>query len=87
MDDIFSVMLDNINLLKESVYSNFNEINWKENKNSDIVKEFQSVIDSYIESMNSEYLKIKERFDVILKGKMTEKLDNIKIILVLILKP
>ena len=30
--------------------------------------------------MNNEYLKIKERFDVILKGKMTEKLDNIKII-------
>lgn len=80
MDDTLSVMLNNINLLKESVYSNFNEINWKENKNSDIVKEFQSVIDSYIEPMNSEYLKIKERFDVILKGKMTEKLDNIKII-------
>ena len=38
------------------------------------------MIDSYIEPMNSEYLKIKERFDVILKGKMTEKLDNIKII-------
>lgn len=80
LDDTLSVMFNNINLLKESVYSNFNEINWKENKNSDIVKEFQSVIDSYIESMNSEYLKIKERFDVILKGKMTEKLDNIKII-------
>lgn len=80
MDDTLSVMLNNINLLKESVYSNFNEINWKENKNSYIVKEFQSVIDSYIEPMNSEYLKIKERFDVILKGKMTEKLDNIKII-------
>lgn len=80
LDDTLSVMFNNINLLKESVYSDFNEINWKENKNLDIVKEFQSVIDSYIESMNSEYLKIKECFDVILKGKMTEKLDNIKII-------
>lgn len=64
----------------ESVYSDFNEINWKENKNLDIIKEFQFVIDSYVESMNNEYLKIKECFDVILKGKMTEKLDNIKII-------
>lgn len=80
LDDTLSVMFNNINLLKESVYSDFNEINWEENKNSDIVKEFQSVIDSYVESMNNEYLKIKERFDVILKGKMTEKLDNIKII-------
>ena len=80
LDDTLSVMFNNINLLKESVYSDFNEINWQENKNSDIVKEFQSVIDSYVESMNNEYLKIKERFDAILKGKMTEKLDNIKII-------
>ena len=80
LDDTLSVMFNNINLLKESFYSDFNEINWQENKNSDIVKEFQSVIDSYVESMSSEYLKIKELFDVILKGKMTEKLDNIKII-------
>lgn len=80
LDDTLSVMFNNINLLKESVYSDFNEINWQENKNSDIVKEFQSVIDSYVESMNNGYLKIKERFDAILKGKMTEKLDNIKII-------
>lgn len=80
LDDTLSVMFNNINLLKESFYSDFNEINWQENKNLDIVKEFQSVIDNYVESMNNEYLKIKERFDVILKGKMTEKLDNIKII-------
>lgn len=80
LDETLSVMFNNINLLKESLYSDFNEINWQENKNLDIVKEFQSVIDNYVESMNNEYLKIKERFDVILKGKMTEKLDNIKII-------
>jgi hypothetical protein len=80
LDDTLSVMFNNINLLKESFYSDFNEINWQENKNLDIVKEFQSVIDNYVESMNNEYLKIKEGFDVILKGKMTEKLDNIKII-------
>lgn len=80
LDDTLSVIFNNINLLKESFYSDFNEINWQENKNLDIVKEFQSVIDNYVESMNNEYLKIKERFDVILKGKMTEKLDNIKII-------
>lgn len=80
LDETLSVMFNNINLLKESFYSDFNEINWQENKNLDIVKEFQSVIDNYVESMNNEYLKIKERFDVILKGKMTEKLDNIKII-------
>ena len=80
LDETLLVIFNNINLLKESFYSDFNEINWKENKNLDIVKEFQSVIDNYVESMNNEYLKIKERFDVILKGKMTEKLDNIKII-------
>lgn len=80
LDDALSVMFNNINLLKEYVYSDFNEINWQENKNSDIVKEFQSVIDNYVESMNNEYMKIKECFNVICKGKMTEKLDNIKII-------
>ena len=80
LDDTLSVMFKNINLFKESVYSDFNAINWQENKNSEIVKEFQSVIDNYVESMNNEYLKIKERFDAILKGKMIEKLDNIKII-------
>ena len=73
LDDTLSVMFNNINLLKESFYSDFNEINWQENKNSDIVKEFQSVIDSYVESMSSEYLKIKELFDVILKGKNDRK--------------
>ena len=73
-------MMTRFNLLKEAVYSEINRIDWANNKNIDIIQQYQTVIDRYIEVMNNEYLKIKEKFDVVMKKDVEDRIKNIQII-------
>lgn len=73
-------MMTRFNLLKEAVYSEMNSIDWANNTNIDIIQQYQTVIDSYIEVMDNEYLKIKEKFDNVMKKDVEDRIKNIQII-------
>ena len=73
-------MMTRFNLLKEAVYSEMNRIDWANNNNIDIIQQYQTVIDSYIEVMDNEYSKIKEKFDNVMKKDVEDRIKNIQII-------
>ena len=73
-------MMTRFNLLKEAVYSEMNRIDWENNTNIDIIQQYQTVIDSYIEVMGNEYSKIKEKFDNVMKKDVEDRIKNIQII-------
>ena len=73
-------MMTRFNLLKEAVYSEINRIDWVNNKNADIIQQYQTLIDRYIEVMDNEYSKIKEKFDVVIKKDVEDRIKNIQII-------
>lgn len=73
-------MMTRFNLLKEAVYSEMNRIDWANNTNFDITQQYQTVIDRYIEVMDNEYSKIKEKFDNVMKKDVEDRIKNIQII-------
>ena len=73
-------MMTRFDLLKEAVYSEMNRIDWANNTNFDITQQYQTVIDSYIEVMDNEYLKIKEKFNNVMKKDVEDRIKNIQII-------
>ena len=73
-------MMTQFNLLKEAVYSEMNRIDWANNTNVDIIQQYQTVIDRYIEVMDNEYSKIKEKLDYVMKKDVEERIKNIQII-------
>lgn len=73
-------MMTRFNLLKEAVYSEMNRIDWANNTNIDIIQQYQTVIDRYIEVMGNEYSKIKEKFDNVIKKDVEDRIKNIQII-------
>lgn len=73
-------MMTRFNLLKEAVYNEMNRIDWANNTNFDITQQYQTVIDRYIEVMDNEYLKIKEKFDNVMKKDVEDRIKNIQII-------
>ena len=73
-------MMTRFNLLKEAVYSEMNRIDWANNNNIDIIQQYQTVIDRYIEVMGNEYSKIKEKFDNVIKKDVEDRIKNIQII-------
>lgn len=73
-------MMTRFNLLKEAVHSEMNRIDWANNTNIDIIQQYQTVIDSYIEVMDNEYSKIKEKLDYVMKKDVEERIKNIQII-------
>jgi hypothetical protein len=73
-------MMTRFNLLKEAVYSEMNRIDWANNTNFDITQQYQTVIDRYIEVMDNEYSKIKEKFDNVMKKDVEYRIKNIQII-------
>ena len=52
--------------LKDAVYARINKIDWQNNKNPELVKKYQTVVDSYVEKLDDEYLNIKKQFDDII---------------------
>lgn len=73
-------MMTRFNLLKEAVYSEMNRIDWANNTNIDITQQYQTVIDRYIEVMDNEYSKIKEKLDNVIKKDVEDRIKNIQII-------
>lgn len=73
-------MMTRFNLLKEAVHSEMNRIDWANNTNFDITQQYQTVIDRYIEVMDKEYSKIKEKFDNVIKKDVENRIKNIQII-------
>lgn len=73
-------MMTRFNLLKEAVYSEMNRIDWANNTNIDITQQYQTVIDRYIEVMDNEYSKIKEKFNNVMKKDVEDRIKNIQII-------
>ena len=73
-------MMTRFNLLKEAVHSEMNRIDWVNNTNFDITQQYQTVIDRYIEVMDKEYSKIKEKFDNVIKKDVEDRIKNIQII-------
>ena len=66
--------------LKDIVYARINKIDWQNNKNPELVKKYQSVVDSYVEKLNDEYLNIKKQFDDIVDNDVKHEIDNVKLI-------
>ena len=73
-------MMTRFDWLKEAVYSEMNRIDWANNTNFDITQQYQTVIDSYIEVMDNEYLKIEEKFNNVMKKDVEDRIKNIQII-------
>lgn len=65
-------------MLKKNLYLEYEKINWKENTNKEISEKYQTVIDSYVEAMNNEYLKIKQQFTDILNNEIKSKIHNVE---------
>lgn len=73
-DSIFN----QFNLLKKNLDIEYVKINWQENTSKEISEKYQTVIDSYVEAMNNEYLKIKQQFTDILNNEIKSKIDNVE---------
>jgi hypothetical protein len=71
-------IFNQFNLLKKNLYLEYEKINWKENTNKEISEKYQAIVDSYVEAMNNEYLKIKQQFTDILNNEIKSKIDNVE---------
>lgn len=76
--EVDNSIFNQFNLLKKNLYLEYDKINWKENTNKEISEKYQTVIDSYVEAMNNEYLKIKQQFTDILNNEIKSKIDNVE---------
>lgn len=76
--EVDNLIFNQFNLLKKNLYLEYEKINWKENTNKEISEKYQTVIDSYVEAMNNEYLKIKQQFTDILNNEIKSKIDNVE---------
>lgn len=76
--EVDNSIFNQFNLLKKNLYLEYEKINWKENTNKEISEKYQTVIDSYVEAMNNEYLKIKQQFTDILNNEIKSKIDNVE---------
>lgn len=66
--------------LKDIVYARINKIDWQNNKNPELVKKYQSVVDSYVEKLDDEYLNIKKQFDDIVDNDVKHEIANVNLI-------
>ena len=66
--------------LKDTVYARINKIDWQNNKNPELVKKYQTVVDSYVEKLDNEYLNIKKQFDDIVDNDVKHEIDNVSLI-------
>lgn len=78
--EVDNSIFNQFNLLKKNLYLEYEKINWKENTNKEISEKYQTVIDSYVEAMDNEYLKIKEKFNNVMKKDVEDRIKNIQII-------
>lgn len=76
--EVDNSIFNQFNLFKKNLYLEYEKINWKENTNKEISEKYQTVIDSYVEAMNNEYLKIKQQFTDILNNEIKSKIDNVE---------
>ena len=65
--------------LKDTVYARINKIDWQNNKNPELVKKYQTVVDSYVEKLDNEYLNIKKQFDDIVDNDVKHEIDNVSL--------
>lgn len=66
--------------LKDTVYARINKIDWQNNKNPELVKKYQTVVDSYVEKLDNEYLNIKKQFDDIVDNDVKHEINNVSLI-------
>lgn len=66
--------------LKDTVYARINKIDWQNNKNPELVKKYQAVVDSYVKKLDNEYLNIKKQFDDIVDNDVKHEIDNVSLI-------
>lgn len=66
--------------LKDTVYARINKIDWQNNKNPELMKKYQAVVDSYVEKLDDEYLNIKKQFDDIVDNDVKHEIDNVSLI-------
>ena len=66
--------------LKNTVYARINKIDWQNNKNPELVKKYQAVVDSYVGKLDDEYLNIKKQFDDIVDNDVKHEIDNVNLI-------
>ena len=66
--------------LKNTVYARINKIDWQNNKNPELVKKYQAVVDSYVGKLDDEYLNIKKKFDDIVDNDVKHEIDNVNLI-------
>lgn len=66
--------------LKDTVYARINKIDWQNNKNPELVKKYQAVVDSYVGKLNDEYLNIKKQFDDIVDNDVKHEIANVNLI-------
>lgn len=78
--EVDNSIFNQFNLLKKNLYLEYEKISWKENTNKEISEKYQTVIDSYVEAMDNEYLKIKEKFNNVMKKDVEDRIKNIQII-------
>ena len=60
------IYLKKLNLSKMVLKLLINKIDWQNNKNPELVKKYQAVVDSYMVKLDNEYLNIKKQFDDII---------------------
>ena len=77
VDDYIFVKFE---FLKDTVYARINKIDWQNNKNPELVKKYQAVVDSYVGKLDNEYLNIKKQFDDIVDNDVKHEIDNVKLI-------
>lgn len=66
--------------LKDTVYARINKIDWQNNKNPELVKKYQAVVDSYVKKLDNEYLNIKKQFDDIVDNDVKHEIENVNLI-------
>ena len=77
IDDYIFVKFE---FLKDTVYARINKIDWQNNKNPELVKKYQAVVDSYVGKLNDEYLNIKKQFDDIVDNDVKHEIANVNLI-------
>ena len=60
------IYLKKLNLSKMVLKLLINKIDWQNNKNPELVKKYQAVVDSDMVKLDNEYLNIKKQFDDII---------------------
>ena len=74
------IYLKKLNLSKMVLKLLINKIDWQNNKNPELVKKYQTVVDSYVEKLDNEYLNIKKQFDDIVDNDVKHEIDNVSLI-------